>query len=137
MVVVDTNVIAYLLVSGDQTKAAQDLFSRDDDWHTEPFALVEFTNLLATACRSRGLVLSRARRLLESAEDLLRGRMHAVDHPKALAVANECSISAYDARFVSVAEQLGTPLVTEDGRLRRAAPKWTCSITEAASAAHR
>jgi len=131
MVVVDTNVLAYLLITGEQTPAAQTLFSRDDDWHTEPFALVELSNLLATACRSRGLTLSRARRLLDTAEQLLRGRMHGVDHGRALVVANEFAISAYDARFIAVAEQLDTPLVTEDVRLRRAAPKWTCSLGDA------
>jgi predicted nucleic acid-binding protein len=131
MVVVDTHVLAYLLITGDQTQAAQTLFTHDDDWHSEPFALVELSNLLTTACRSRGLAFSRARRLLETAEQLLRGRMHVVAHQTALAVANELAISAYDARFIAVADQLDTPLVTEDARLRRAAPKRTQRIAEA------
>jgi len=131
MVVVDTNVLAYLLIAGDQTPVAQNLFSRDDDWHTEPFAIVEFSNLLATACRTRGLSRARAGRLLQTAEDLLRGRTHAVAHQTALAVANEFAISAYDARFVAVAAQFDTLLVTEDRRLRRATQQRTRSIAEA------
>jgi predicted nucleic acid-binding protein len=135
VIVVDTNVVAYLLIQGDQTKAVQALFARDDDWHTEPFALVELNNLLATACRARGLTSARARRLLESADELLRGRMHTVSHQVALAVANEYSISAYDARFIALAEQVDTPLVTEDARLRRAVPDRTLSVSEAVSVA--
>lgn len=133
MLVVDTNVLAYLLIAGDQTKAAQALFARDDDWHTEPFALIELSNLLATACRSRGLALSTARRLLDTADELLRGRLHAVSHVTALTVARELSISAYDARFVAVAQQLDRTLVTEDVRLRRAVPNSTVSIAMAAA----
>jgi predicted nucleic acid-binding protein len=131
MVVVDTNVLAYLLVTGDQTHAAQTLFSQDDDWHTEPFAIVEFSNLLATACRTRGLSFAQARSLLETAEELLQDRTHAVAHQTALAVANEFAISAYDARFVAVAAQFDTQLITEDARLRRAVPQRTRSIAEA------
>jgi len=131
MIVVDTNVLAYLLITGDQTQTAQTLFSRDDDWHTESFALVELSNLLATACRTRGLASSRASRLLETAEELLRGRTHVVSHQTALAVANELAITAYDARFIAIAAQFDTLLVTEDARLRRAAPKRTQRIGEA------
>jgi predicted nucleic acid-binding protein len=40
-------------------------------------------------------------------------------------------ISAYDARFLRVAEMLGLPLITEDIKLRKAAPDLTCSLTEA------
>ena len=133
MVVVDTNVLAYLLITSDQTPAAQALFEHDDDWHTEAFALIELCNLLTTACRSRGLSSSRARRILESGENLLRGHLHTVAHKSALTVANELAISAYDARFITVAQQLDQRLVTEDTRLRRAAPHQTQSITEAAS----
>jgi len=131
MVVVDTNVLAYLLITGEWTPAAQPLFAQDDDWHTEPFALVEFSNLLATACRTRGLQLAQARSLLEKAEELLQDRTHAVSHSMALAVANEFAISAYDGRFVALAAQFDTALITEDARLHRAAPRQTRSITEA------
>ena len=38
---------------------------------------------------------------------------------------------AYDARFLVVAEGLGIRLVTEDVKLRRAAPKLTQSLAQA------
>jgi predicted nucleic acid-binding protein len=41
------------------------------------------------------------------------------------------NISAYDARFLALADQLGLRLVTEDVRLRAAAPALTQSLAEA------
>ena len=49
MLLVDTNVVAYLLIDGDHTEAAQDLRSRDPDWRSEAFMLIEFTNVLASS----------------------------------------------------------------------------------------
>jgi predicted nucleic acid-binding protein len=40
-------------------------------------------------------------------------------------------VTAYDARFLALARQLGRPLVTEDVNLRAAAPKLTQSLAEA------
>ncbi len=130
MVVVDTNVLAYLLIAGDKTALAQQLFDQDADWHSEPFALVELSNVLATACRTMGLSPGRARRTLERAEELLENTLHPIDHGLALALANDYSVSAYDARFLAVADQLDAPLVTEDKRLRRAAPNLTAALAE-------
>ena len=43
MLLVDTNIVAYLLIDGDYTEAAQELRTRDPDWRSEAFLLVEFT----------------------------------------------------------------------------------------------
>ena len=51
-----------------------------------------------------------------------------------LQAALEFGISAYDARFVSAARELGVRLVTEDARLRRAAPALTQTIAQALEA---
>jgi predicted nucleic acid-binding protein len=40
-------------------------------------------------------------------------------------------ITAYDGRFLAVADQLGSRLVTEDTKLRAAAPALTQSLEEA------
>ena len=48
-----------------------------------------------------------------------------------LAIAARYRVSAYDARFLALADQLGRRLVTEDTRLRGAAPALTQSLAEA------
>ena len=131
MQVVDTNVVAYLLLQGDRTTAARALFARDPDWHSDSFVLVEFTNVLATTVRARSLPLAQAREALSQAEQLLGARLHPAAHDASLATAGEFGISVYDARFLVVARALGTRLVTEDAKLRRAASTLTQSLDQA------
>ena len=53
MLLVDTNVVVYLLIRGDHTEAAQELRRRDPDWRSEAFLLVEFTNVLASSIATK------------------------------------------------------------------------------------
>ena len=130
MVVVDTNVVAYLLIEGDRTAEAQALYARDPDWRSEGFLLVEFSNLLATYARAGKLDADTAADLLSMAERTLSGIV-SLPHARAMALAAEFGASAYDGRFLAVARQLGARLVTEDAKLRQAAPALTQTIAQA------
>ncbi len=130
MVIVDTNILAYLLIEGDRTAEAQALFMRDAEWKSDAFILVEFTNILATCVRARGVSLKQVETLLNDAEKSLRGLVN-VPHSRALRVSERYSVAAYDARFLAAADALGGKLVTEDAKLRAAAPKLTQSLAEA------
>lgn len=130
MVVIDTNVLAYLLIEGDRTPEAQALYARDPEWRSEAFLLVEFSNVLSTYVRSGGVTLAQSEALLAEAESRMRGLVN-VPHAQALRAAGQFGVSAYDARFLAAARSLGSKLVTEDARLRAAAPTQTCSLAEA------
>jgi predicted nucleic acid-binding protein len=131
MQVVDTNVIAYLLLQGDRTAAARALFAKDADWHSDYFVLVEFCNVLATMVRARSLASARAREALSNAEQILAAGLHPAAHAESLASAEDFGVSVYDARFLVVAQTLGARLITEDIKLRRAAPALTQSLEQA------
>lgn len=135
MLVIDTNVLAYLLLVGNKTPQAAALLAHDRDWRSDYFVLVEFTNVLATNIRVRGLRQDEATLLLTSAEEIIGHGLESIAHADALAAAERFSVSAYDARFLTVADKLGSKLVTEDARLRAAAPMLTQSLAEALSAA--
>ena len=130
MKLVDTNVIAYLLIAGDRTEQAQALWRADPDWRSEAFFLIEFSNLLATQVRAKALTLSQALALFERAAMSVPTLLDAA-HADTLRAAAAFGVSAYDARFLVVAQALGVKLVTEDLRLRKAAPKLTQSLSEA------
>ena len=131
MLLVDTNVVVYLLIHGEQTRAAQELRSRDPDWRSEAFLLVEFTNVLAFSIATKRMTLSLAADLLTRATALFDGKLGRIPHSSVLATAVRHRVSAYDARFLALADQLGSRLVTEDARLRAAAPALTQSLAEA------
>ena len=133
MVVVDTNILVYLLIEGDRTKQAQALLGRDAEWRSEAFVLVEFSNVLATYVRAASLTPEQAQSLMAQAEQRVRGLVN-LPHASALRVAQEFGVSAYDARFLATARNLGARLVTEDAKLRAAAPALTHSLQEAIAA---
>lgn len=130
MVLLDTNVLAYLILEGDRTSAAQELYERDADWRSEAFIMVEFSNVLATYVRSKALAREQGLKLLIRAAELVPV-LTSVQHARALEAAIQFGISAYDARFVALAIQMKVRLVTEDAKLRVAVPLWTASLADA------
>lgn len=131
MIVVDTNVLAYLLIDGIHSAEARELYRRDPDWRSEAFSLIEFCNVLLRYIEARKMKIGAAGGFLASAETLLDGKLARISHQQCLEIGARYHVTAYDARFLAVAQLLHRPLVTEDQRLRRAAPALTCSTAEA------
>ena len=135
MRIVDTNIVAHLLMEGGRSAAARQLHKLDFDWRSEAFLLVELTNVLASSITMKRMTVSQAGDLLANATDLFAGKLAKVSHGLVLRTALQYRISAYDARFLALAQQLDTRLVTEDAKLRAAAPKLTQSLAEALATA--
>ena len=134
MILVDTNVIAPLYVRSARSQAVAELFARDSVWRTEPLALIELSNVLINYERARYLTAAMARECLNRAAALLQPHLFRVTHEAALDTALRYRVTAYDGRFLALAQQLGRPLVTEDAKLRAAAPALTQSLSEALAA---
>lgn len=131
MILIDTNIVVSLWIGNDWTESVRQLLSQDDNWHTETYCLVEFSNVLTTYARQKLLSEKRAKVLLYEAESFLSSGFHAANHHDALSLAMHLKVSAYDARFLIVAQSLNLPLITEDKRLRNAAPLLTQSVQDA------
>ena len=131
MLVIDTNIIAALYVRSARTDAVTKLFAQDQIWRTEPLALIELSNVLVSYERARYITAAAARDCLERAAAFLQPNLFRVSHQAALDAALRYGTTAYDARFLAMAQQLDSPLVTEDAKLRAAAPKLTQSLAEA------
>lgn len=131
MLVVDTNIIAPFYIRGADTERVLELHRSDNLWRTDPLALIEFSNILATYQRSRYLTTSEARACLIAAEGLLRPHYMHLTHETALTIAIRYRVTSYDARFLAIALHLNAKLVTEDKKLRAAAPDLTQSLAEA------
>src|ERR1035441_7986038 len=128
MKLVDINVLAYLVIESQFSKNAQKLYRLDSEWHTEEFAFIELTNVLTTHLRAGSLTMPVCIETFEEAENVIGSNLHTVSHLDALAIAHEFRISAYNARYIALARELGVPLITEDKQLRKAAPELTLSI---------
>lgn len=131
MVIVDTNIIAPLYVWSARTDTVGELFAQDAVWRTEPLALIELSNVLITYERSRYITAATARDCLNRAAAFLQPHFFRVSHQAALEAALDYRVTAYDARFLALAQQVGARLITEDAKLRAAAPALTQSLAEA------
>lgn len=131
MLVVDTNILVPLFIESLRQKDHFDLLDLDPAWCTEPFALIELTNVFTTYVRSQRLSGEAAHRHLEEAKSLLMPHFHRIPLEVVLTYALRYKVSAYDAHFLAVAAARGKRLITEDSRLRAAAPKLTQSLSEA------
>lgn len=135
MLVVDANVVAYLLIEGDKTSQARDLWAIDHDWRAPRLLFYELGNVFAQLVKQRAIPLEEGITGLESAAGLVR--LHEQDPPAArlLEIAAKLAVTAYDASYLATAEALGAPLVTEDGLLLRVAPEVTRSLGSFATGA--
>ena len=122
MIVVDTNVVAYLMIRGDQTAMASKLLIRDPDWHAPLLWRSEFNNVLALHVRLRQLSLALAKEHLRFAETQMSGREHAVDAVDVLDCAIASGASAYDCECIVLARELQVPFITSDRKLVRLFP---------------
>lgn len=129
MIVVDTNVLAYLFLPGDFTAQAEALLERDPDWVAPVLWKSEFRNILAGYLRRRTLSYEQVCDFQAEAESLLYGREYEVDSRKVLELVRDSDCSAYDCEFVALAMNLGATLVTMDGKLLRAFPAQAVSLT--------
>lgn len=133
MIVVDTNILAYFWIPGDQTASAVALARRDPDWRMPPLWRSEFRNVLATCLRHGVLSWDDARRIASRAEEQMQASEHGVDTIRVLDRARASRLSAYDCEFVVLAEDLRVPLVTSDRQILRAFPEIAISLEEAVS----
>ena len=122
MIVVDTNVLAYLYLPGEHTAVAEALLEHDAEWAAPVLWRSEFRNILAGYTRRGALTFEQACALQREAESLMAGAEFEVDSLGVLELVRDSDCSAYDCEFVALAARLDTHLVTMDKKLLRAFP---------------
>ncbi len=119
MIVVDTSAILALLVD---RPAPRDLVERvlgDGDLHAPHTVDVELLNALRGLVRGGKLSAHQAQDVRVDVRDLLITR-HAIEPLADRAWSLRDNLTAYDAVFVALAENLDVPLVTTDRKLASA-----------------
>lgn len=122
MIVADTNLVAYLLIEGEQAAHARAVWREDPAWKLPSLWRSELLDVLATSHGAGALTADEARLAWQRAEWLLGAAEQNPTATRVLDVAMDRGISAYDAHFVALAEDLGARLATADRRLAASCP---------------
>ena len=131
MIVVDTNVIAALVLpTSDSTTAATNLLRADRDWVAPSLWRSELTNILATGTRNEWLSLDQALEALSTAEELMDGGEYRVPALDVLRLASESGCTGYDCEFVVLARDLNVKLVTLDRQILKSFPRTAIALSE-------
>jgi predicted nucleic acid-binding protein len=121
VIVADANLIAYLLIRGPQTPAAEQAFERDPTWVSPAFWKSEFLNVLAMSVQTGRLDERQARAIWRRALATVVTQ-ESPDGPLVLRFAIRRAISAYDAHYVVLARMLKSRVITGDKQLVRRCP---------------
>lgn len=130
MIVVDTNLIAYLLLGGEKTEQARSIFERDTQWAAPLLWRSEFRSVLAMFMRRGALTSGAAIEFMQEAETLMQDGEYQVDSRRVLELVESSKCSAYDCEFVALARHLSVPLVTSDKQILSEFPDTAVSIEE-------
>ena len=130
MIVVDTNVIAYLAMPSPYTAAAEQLLIREPEWVAPILWRSEFRNVLALYLRKGMIRLEQAQAIQAEMESLFRGREYEVTSLDVLSLVNQSECSAYDCEFVALAKGLDVRLVTMDRKLVASFPETATLLTD-------
>lgn len=128
MIVVDSNILAYLYLPGEFTVAAEALLEREPEWAAPPLWRSEFRNILAGYVRRDMLSFEQACSLQAEAEALMDGFEFDVLSHEVLELVRDSDCSAYDCEFVALAGRFDIKLVTIDRKVLKAFPKRAVSL---------
>jgi len=130
MIVVDTNIIAYLYLASGRSSQVEQVLKKDTEWAAPLLWRSEFRNVLALYIRKVLLSLDDAQKIMGEAMLLMKGREYEVASFQVLELVASSECSAYDCEFVALAEDLGTSFVTVDKKILKEFPLIAVSLDE-------
>lgn len=128
MIVVDTNIIAYLYLPCAYTTLAERLLAHDADWVAPLLWRSELRNVLALYLRRQQLSFDQVLTIQGEAESLLAEGEYEPDSLQVLRLVQRSDCSAYDCEFVALASHFGVRLATQDKKLLAAFPEIAVSL---------
>jgi predicted nucleic acid-binding protein len=117
MIVVDTNILAYLYLPTEHTQKVEALLAKDPEWIAPTLWRSEFRNALALYLRKGLLTFDQALEIQNEAEALLQNNEFIVTSLDVLQLVQNSECSAYDCEFVALAQSMNVQLITMDKRI--------------------
>jgi len=128
MIVVDTNIIAYLLLPTPYSDSVDTLYKLDSHWVAPALWKSEFRNVLALYLRKEIITLDKALQLQETAESIMIHNEFDISSSQVLALVDKSGCSSYDCEFIALARHFNARLITQDKKLLRAFPSTAVSV---------
>ncbi|ALP54981.1 DNA-binding protein (plasmid) [Candidatus Tenderia electrophaga] len=122
MIVVDTNIISYLYITGDRSIQAERLFALDPHWTVPILWRSEFRSALSQYLRKQYLALEGVLLIIQQAEKILKYNEYEVSSTHIMQLVQSSKCSAYDCEFVALAQSLDVPLITADKNILKEFP---------------
>ena len=101
--VVDVNVLAYLLIPGKSTGSTEHLLQSDSHWAAPRLWQSELRNVLANDVRSNLLEVADAALLFQRAKDLIAADEYEVETSDVLRLSKLSKCCAYDSEYIALA----------------------------------
>ena len=130
MIVVDTNVISYLLLpNATYHGLATELFEKDRNWIAPALWRYELLNVLALYQRRSILDMSGCSTLYAKSLELIETKdVHSID--RVFRIVEGGKLSGYDSVFVALADETNLPLITEDKKIGKEFPDIAFSMKD-------
>ena len=131
MIVVDSNIIAYLYLPSAHSMLADQLLAKEPHWAAPTLWRSELRNVLARYMREGALSFEQALTIQGEAEILMADAEFVVPSLDVLRLVESSGCSAYDCEFVALARRLGVTLVTADRQILREFPEHAVTLAKA------
>jgi len=131
VIVVDSNILAYLYLPSELSEQAEQLLAKEPQWVAPILWRSELRNVLALYIRKEMLTLEQAYAIQTEAEALLNGSEYEVPSLDVLRLVESSECSAYDCEFVALAKRLNATLVTADKKILKEFPSIAITLAQA------
>lgn len=120
MILVDTNIISYLILETQYTKPVEKLFIKDNDWYSPQLWKSEFRSVLSLYINQKILKLEEALNIYTKANEIINTIYTEPDSKAILELSVNNKLSVYDCEFIFWAQAKKLPLITYDKRVLHA-----------------
>jgi predicted nucleic acid-binding protein len=128
VIVVDTNVLAYLVIRGPDSQRAERVRVLDADWPVPSLFYHEWLNVAARYLKRSRFERDEAIRVYGRGVALVKVDDLPPDPTRILNLNLQSGCTSYDCQFVALAERLRTRVVTEDQEVLLAFPDIAVSL---------
>lgn len=130
MIIVDTNVIAYLYLPTSYTPDAEKLLIQEPVWGAPYLWRSELRNVIALYLRKKIVSFDQAIQIQAEAELLMVENEFEVKSSDILSLVKDSTCSAYDCEFVALANNFKSTLVTTDKKILSEFPSTAKSLQQ-------